>query len=141
MTRTARIAKVRKRFRPCLVMCPRRSLSFDDWRTVGTSPAYAPNCLALANQLKKDRMTQDETQKVKLAAKSLLHRLLEESPKVLVQDWYKDSQSQRVVRTAVEQVLDVNLPDTYDRILFKEKCDTVFELRLDYACTDKKWAA
>ena len=97
--------------------------------------------LELFDLLKKDRMTQDETQKVKLAAKSLLHRLLEESPKVLVQDWYKDSQSQRVVRAAVEQVLDANLPDTYDRMLFKEKCDTVFELMLDYASTDKKWAA
>ena len=97
--------------------------------------------LELFDLLKKDRMTQDETQKVKLAAKSLLYRLLEESPKVLVQDWYKDSQSQRVVRTAVEQVLDANLPDTYDRMLFKEKCDTVFELMLDYASTDKKWAA
>jgi type I restriction enzyme R subunit len=97
--------------------------------------------LELFDLLKKDRMTQDETQKVRLAAKSLLHRLLEEAPKVLVQDWYKDSQSQKIVRTAVEQVLDENLPDTYDRILFKEKCDTVFELMLDYASTDRKWAA
>lgn len=65
--------------------------------------------LELFDLLKKDRMTQDETQKIKLAAKSLLHRLLQESPKVLVQDWYKDSQSQRTVRTAVEQVLDEHL--------------------------------
>ena len=97
--------------------------------------------LELFDLLKKDRMTQDETQKVKLAAKSLLHRLLEEAPKVLVQDWYKDSQSQKIVRTAVEQVLDKNLPETYDRILFKEKCDNVFERMLDYASTDRKWAA
>ncbi len=97
--------------------------------------------LELFDLLKKDRMTQDETQKVKLAAKSLLHRLLQESPKVLVQDWYKDSQSQRTVRTAVEQVLDEHLPATYKRVLFKEKCDAVFELMLDHASTDRKWAA
>ena len=43
--------------------------------------------------MKKDKMTKEETQKVRLAAKSLLHRLREESPKVLVQDWFKDGQS------------------------------------------------
>ena len=46
--------------------------------------------LELFDLLKKERMTQEETRKVKLAAKSLLHRLLEEHPRVLVQDWYKD---------------------------------------------------
>ena len=50
-------------------------------------------------------MTQDDTKKVKLAAGSLMHRLLEEHPKVLVQDWYKDSQSREVVCSAAEQVL------------------------------------
>ena len=97
--------------------------------------------LELFDLLKKDRMTQDEAQNVKLAAKSLLHRLLQESPKVLVQDWHKDSQSQKVVRTAVEQVLDEHLPATYKRVLFKEKCDAVFELMIDHASTDRKWAA
>jgi|GEM_PF-1688219 len=42
--------------------------------------------LELFDLLKKDGMTNEETQKVRLAAKSLLHRLREESPKVLVQD-------------------------------------------------------
>lgn len=97
--------------------------------------------LELFDLLKKDTMTQEETQKVKLAAKSLLHRLLEEYPKVLVQDWYKDSQSAKVVRAAVEQVLDQNLPESFDRVLFKEKCDNVFEMMLDYAAQGRKWAA
>ncbi len=86
-------------------------------------------------------MTKDETKKVKLAAKSLLHRLLEEQPKVLVQDWYKDSQTQKVVRSTVEQVLDNELPKSYDRALFKKKCDNVFEMMLDYASSGRKWAA
>lgn len=97
--------------------------------------------LELFDLLKKDGLTQDETQKVKLAAKGLLHRLLDESPKVLVQDWYKDNQTQRIVRSAVEQVLDSNLPDSYDRVLFRQKCDNVFDLMLDYASHGKKWAA
>lgn len=97
--------------------------------------------LELFDLLKKDKMTQEETQKVKLAAKSLLHRLLEEHPRVLVQDWFKDTQSQKVVRSAVEQALNTNLPESYDRLLFKEKCDNVFYLMLNYASSGRKWAA
>lgn len=97
--------------------------------------------LEMFDLLKKDKMTQDETQKVKLAAKSLLHRLLEEHPRVLIQDWYKDTQTQKMVRSTVEKVLDNNLPDSYDRVLFREKCDNVFYLMLDYASQGKKWAA
>lgn len=97
--------------------------------------------LELFDLLKKERMSQDETRQVKLAAKHLLHRLLEERPKVLVQDWHRDAQSQRVVRNAVEQVLDQDLPESYGRILFKEKCDRVFEAMLDYAASGRKWAA
>ncbi|MDR3390549.1 MAG: type I restriction endonuclease subunit R [Sulfuriferula sp.] len=97
--------------------------------------------LELFDLLKKDKMTQEETQKVKLAAKSLLHRLLEEQPKVLVQDWYKDTQTQKQVRSTVEKVLDSELPESYDRVLFREKCDNVFHLMLDYASHGRKWAA
>ena len=78
---------------------------------------------------------------VKLAAKSLLHRLLQERPKVLVQDWYKDGQSKRKVLSAVEKVLHTNLPESYGRVLFKEKCDNVYYLMLDYASHGRKWAA
>jgi type I restriction enzyme R subunit len=97
--------------------------------------------LELFDLLKKDKMTQEETQKVKLAVKSLLHRLLEEQPKVLVQDWYKDTQTQKQVRSTVEKVLDSELPESYDRVLFREKCDNVFHLMLDYASHGRKWAA
>ena len=97
--------------------------------------------LELFDLLKKEKMSQEETKKVKLAAKKLLHRLLEEHPKVLVQDWHKDSQTQKVVRSAVEKVLDENLPKSYARALFKQKCDKVFEMMLDLANSGRKWAA
>jgi type I restriction enzyme R subunit len=97
--------------------------------------------LELFDLLKKDKMTQEETKKVKLAARSLLHRLLNQPPKVLVQDWYRDSQSRKVVRATVEQVLDQSLHDSFDRIVFKEKCDNVFDMMLDYASQGRKWAA
>ncbi len=97
--------------------------------------------LELFDLLKKDKMTKAEEQKVKLAAKTLLHRLLEEQPKVLVQDWFKDTQTQLRVRSAVEQVLDKQLPGSYNRVLFKKKCDAVFETMLNYASQGQKWAA
>ena len=97
--------------------------------------------LELFDLLKKDSMTKEETQKVKLAAKALLHRLREEAPPVLVQDWFKDVQTQKIVRSAVEAVLDANLPNTYDRVVFRKKCDDVLDMMLDYASHGLKWAA
>jgi type I restriction enzyme R subunit len=96
--------------------------------------------LELFDLIKKDKMTEEETQRVRLAAKSLLHRLREESPKVLIQDWYKDGQSRTRVRSAVEAVLDAKLPDTYDRAVFTEKCNVVLDRMLSYAAQGVKWA-
>jgi type I restriction enzyme R subunit len=96
--------------------------------------------LELFDLIKKDRMTKEEEQKVRLAAKSLLRRLREETPKVLIQDWFKDGQSRSRVRSAVETVLDEKLPETYDRALFTEKCNHVFETMLSYASQGVKWA-
>lgn len=98
--------------------------------------------LEIFDLLNKDALTMAETQKVKLAAKALLHRLQSESPRVLVQDWYKTDQTRRVVRSAVAEVLDRELPlASYDRALFQVKCDNVFHLVLDHAAQGKKWAA
>jgi type I restriction enzyme, R subunit len=97
--------------------------------------------LELFDLLKKPKMTKDETQKVRLAAQSLLHRFREEEPKVLVQDWFKDGQSKLRVAGAVEAVLHEHLPDSYDQPLFREKCDNVIDLMVNYATQGLKWAA
>jgi type I restriction enzyme R subunit len=86
-------------------------------------------------------MTKDETQKVKLAAKSLLQRLISGKPKVLVEDWYKDSQTQARMRSAVEEILDKTLPESYDKDLFQKKRDNVYELIYEYSMRKEKWAA
>ena len=90
--------------------------------------------LELFDLIKKKKMTKVEEQKVKLAAKKLLQRLHEEKPPVLVEAWFKDSQTRKIVRTAVEEVLDAELPETYDKAVFSAKCEKVFETVLDYAC-------
>jgi type I restriction enzyme, R subunit len=35
--------------------------------------------------------------------------------------------------------LHVHLPESYDRVLFKQKCDGVFGLMMDYASQGLKW--
>jgi type I restriction enzyme R subunit len=60
---------------------------------------------------------------------------------VLVQDWFKDAQSKSRVRSAVESVLDMHLPKSYDRIVFTEKCNSIFDLMVNYASHGQKWAA
>jgi len=46
--------------------------------------------------------------------------------KATLKDWWRDGQTQRNMKSAVEQVLDDDLPDSYDRVLFKEKNDNYF---------------
>jgi len=97
--------------------------------------------LELFDVLKKDGLTKAEQQQVKLAAKSLLKRLHEERPKVLVEGWHRDSQSQRRVKTAMEEVLDDKLPETYTRLDFTDRCATAFELMLNQASNHAQSAA
>ena len=97
--------------------------------------------LELFDILKKEKMSADETVRVKNAAKHLLLRLKEGRPKVLVPSWYKDTRSKLSVRTAIDEVLDADLPDSYDRALFAERSRKLFELIEDYAARGEKWTA
>jgi type I restriction enzyme R subunit len=98
--------------------------------------------LEIYDILCKEKMSRAEEKKVRRAAKALLQRLTEEKPKVLVQDWYKDSQTRLAVRDEVGAVLDRYLPaESYDKELFNEKRDKVFELTLDLAINHQRWAA
>lgn len=97
--------------------------------------------LELYDILKKDKMTKAEEIKVKNAARHLLQRLIKGRPKVLIQDWYKDGQSQNRVKSAIEEVLDLDLPETYEKDLFKEKSNKLYDLVYEYASKGRKWAA
>jgi len=90
--------------------------------------------------LKKEKMTRVEEQKIKLAAKALLHRLVEEQPKILVQDWWKDMQSQEKVKSAIDDVLDSILPETFNKGLFQNRSGAIFNLAYEYASKGLKWA-
>ena len=60
---------------------------------------------------------------------------------MIVQDWYRDGQSQERVKTAVETVLDKTLPTSYDRMLFKATCDRVYNVIYERAYQGLAWAA
>jgi type I restriction enzyme R subunit len=78
-----------------------KELHSEDERHIREGPTE--DKLELFDLPKKEKMTLKEIHEVKLASKALLRRLLEEQPKVLVQDWYKDTQNQIIVRSAGEQ--------------------------------------
>ncbi|MDR6571252.1 type I restriction endonuclease subunit R [Chitinophaga ginsengisegetis] len=89
--------------------------------------------LELFDLLKKENLTKEEEQKVKLASKNLLHKLKEEKPTVLITDWYKDNQTRFQVLAAIKRVLNDTLPESYDRTIYSTKCDVVFDHFLNMA--------
>ncbi|RLA52959.1 MAG: deoxyribonuclease [Gammaproteobacteria bacterium] len=98
--------------------------------------------LELYDILCKENMTATEEKKVRLAAKTLIDQLTTNSPRVLVQDWFKDRQTRLAVRDKVGEVLDELLPEEgYNKGLFIQKRDQVFDLTLDLAINHQRWAA
>jgi len=98
--------------------------------------------LELFDLLRKDKLTKQQEQNVKNAAKHLLKRLKEEQPKVLLQDWHKDESSKIKVKSTIEEILDTDLPqDPYGRKEFKAVCDKVFEHVFVQASMGRGWVA
>ena len=69
-------------------------------------------------------LTAKEQLQVKTAAKDLLIRLKQEK---IVLDWRKRQQTRSLVREAIEDVLDEELPEKYSRSLFSQKCDLLYQ--------------
>ena len=95
--------------------------------------------LELFDLMKKEKFTKAEEVALKNAAQMLLKRLKEEKPVVLIQDWYKDQQSQTRVKSTIEEVLDKNLPANYDRLTFKQVCDRIYNLIFERASQGLAW--
>ncbi|NLD49250.1 MAG: type I restriction endonuclease subunit R [Clostridiaceae bacterium] len=91
--------------------------------------------LELFDLLKKDKLTQKEEQQVKLSAKKLYETLTERKNNLLIVDWYKDEQPKLKVQSVVQDILDETLPQSYDRVIFKQKLDIVFNHIVDKAIT------
>ena len=96
--------------------------------------------LELFDLIKKDKMTKEETQKVRLAAKSCCIGYAKSRRRCWCRTGSRTGKEVRV-RSAVETVLNTHLPESYDRVVFTEKCNNVFDLMLNYASQGLKWAA
>ena len=82
--------------------------------------------LEIFDLLKKQDLQAEEKERVKDAAKTLLKRLREETPKVLITDWHKDTQTKKQVENVINTILNSYLPDSYTRPIYKEKCENIF---------------
>ncbi len=116
-----------------------KDLQVEDERHI--REGLSENELELFDLLKKEKMTKAEEQKVKLAAKKLLVRLTEEQPPILIEAWFKDAQTRKIVRHSVEEILDSELPDSYDKTTFRTTSELVFDTILDYAIQGIKFTA
>jgi type I restriction enzyme R subunit len=59
----------------------------------------------------------------------------------LILDWYKDTVTQLRVKSAIEVLLDTDLPKSYDRKDFSNVCNRVYNHVFLQASNDKGWVA
>lgn len=83
--------------------------------------------------VKGKNLTKEEIQRVKLAAKNLYKKLVENRDSLLVVDWYKDENTTLKLKKAVEDSLDEDLPASYDKEIFQSKTNLLLSLFIDKA--------
>ena len=83
--------------------------------------------LELFDLLKKEKLSKEEEKKVKLAASHLLKILFDAKSKILIQEWHKEKTTQEIVRQEISKILNEDLPHSYDRDIFSQKTDVVFQ--------------
>ena len=83
--------------------------------------------LEIFDLLKKEKLTKQEKSEVKQAAVALLARLKEKKKELFRDPWYKEKQEVEKVEAEIREVLNKNLPVSYDRELFMLKNRKVFE--------------
>lgn len=89
--------------------------------------------LEIFDILKKEKMTKDETIKVKAAAVDLLKALHENRSVLFPVDWYKDTQLKLRFLGFIGKQLNQTLPESYDRQVFMDKRDKVYTVFLSKA--------
>lgn len=87
------------------------------------------------------KLTKADEQKVKLSAKNLYKKLTEEKKDLMVVDWYKDEQPMMKVKSAIETSLNIDLPESYDKVSFRCKIDLLLNHFVDMAVQGYGWVA
>lgn len=89
--------------------------------------------------VKGRKLTKDEEQKVKLAARNLYKKLTEEKKNLFVVDWYKDEQASATVKDAISSSLDADLPQSFDKEAFESKINLLLNHFVDMAVQHYGW--
>jgi type I site-specific deoxyribonuclease len=85
------------------------------------------------------KLTQVEEQKVKLSAKNLFKKLIDNRSNLLVVDWYKDEQPRAKLKHEVELSLNKDLPESYDKAAFDSKVSLLINHFVDMAVQGYGW--
>ena len=83
--------------------------------------------------VKGKELTKEETQKVKLAAKNLYKKLVDNRDSLLVVDWFKDINTTLNLKRVVTDSLDDDLPESYDKEIFQSKTNLLMSVFMDKA--------
>lgn len=83
--------------------------------------------------IKEKKLSKEELQRVKLASKNLYKKLSDNSDNLFVIDWYKDIKTQELVKKEIMNSLDEDLPESYDKDVFKSKTDLLMSVFIDKA--------
>lgn len=97
--------------------------------------------LELFDLLRKDKLTKAEEQKVKLAAKELYQTLISKKSELFVVGWQNDPQPKEKVKAEIIGSLNQHLPGSYDREIFTQKSNIIFEHIVDQAMMGYMWVA
>jgi len=97
--------------------------------------------LEIFDLLRKDRLTKDEEQRVKLAAKELYATLTSRKGELFVVGWQNDAKPKERVRSAIINCLNDVLPESYDRDIFAAKSNRVYQHIVDQAIMGYAWVA
>ena len=85
------------------------------------------------------KLTKAEEQKVILAAKNLYKKLVDSRKDILVVDWYKDEQPREKVRAVIQEALNADLPESYDKPVFDAKTNLLLSHFVDMAVQGYGW--
>ena len=83
--------------------------------------------------VKGKNLNKEETQKVKIAAKNLYKKLVDNRDSLLVVDWFKDENTTLKLKNAIEDSLDHDLPLAYDKDIFQSKTNLLLTTFIDKA--------
>ena len=83
--------------------------------------------------VKGKNLNKEEVKKVKLAAKNLYKKLIDNRDSLLVVDWYKDENTTLKLKNAIEDSLDQDLPISYDKDLYQSNTNLLLSVFIDKA--------